>query len=327
MKLLALTLALLTAAPLHAAEKVTVALDWTPNTNHVGLYVAEKEGYYAEAGLDVEILPYSDTSAGTLVANRIADFGVVSEIGLLTQHAAGADLVATFAVVQHETGRIVFNADRDDIKTPADLDGKIYAGFGSDWENALLTTVIRNAGGTGEFETVTLGTSAYDALASGKVDFTMDILTWEGVQAELLGQKQRNFRFSDYGIPDVYTTMLGASAAWLDAHPEAARAFLRATQRGYAFAAEHPKEAADILIEATDGMLSNPALVHASMQALVEGHYLKSEEGAVGQVDPARVEDVGAFLFKAGILKDQDGEPLQTQPDFTSWIRTDGLTD
>ena len=127
----------LLAAPLMAQTELRVALDWTPNTNHVGLYVAEAEGFYDEAGLDVEILPYTDTSASTLIANGVAQFGILSSLSLFTQGTAGADLKATYAVVQHETGRLVFDGRREDIQTPADLDGKIYAGFGSNWEEAL----------------------------------------------------------------------------------------------------------------------------------------------------------------------------------------------
>jgi ABC-type nitrate/sulfonate/bicarbonate transport system substrate-binding protein len=323
MRALALVFALV-AQPL-CAEQVSVALDWTPNTNHVGLYVAEAKGWYDEAGLDVEILPYSDTSSGTLVANGVAELGVLSSIGFYSQRAAGADLTAVYAVVQHETGRVVFNADREDIETPADLDGLTYAGFGSAWEDALISTIIREAGGRGEFETVTLGTSAYEALAVGRVDFTLEVVTWEGVNAELEGRPQRAFRYADYGIPDQHTTFIGAREAWLQDHPDTARAFLAATQRGYAFAAEHPDEAADILIEATAGMLANEALIRASMQALVEGSYLKGEDGAVGTIDPAKVEAIGSFLFEAGILRDSDGDGLAREPDFSAWFTNEYL--
>ena len=323
---LALAFAVLVAAqPLYADERVSVALDWTPNTNHVGLYVAEAKGWYDEAGLDVEILPYTDTSSGTLVANGVAEFGVLSSIGFYTQRAAGADLIATFAVVQHETGRLVFNADRDDIRTPADLDGLTYAGFGSDWERALISTIIREAGGRGEFETVTLGTSAYEALANRTVDFTLEVVTWEGVNAELAGRPQRAFRYEDHGIPDQHTTLIGTRGAWLEEDPDTARAFLTATQRGYAYAAEHPGEAAGILIEATAGMLGNEALIRASMEALVEGYYLRGKDGAVGTIDPAKVEAIGSFLFAAGILRDADGDALTKKPDFSAWFTNEYL--
>ena len=106
-----------------AAQKVTVALDWTVNTNHIGLFVARDKGFYSEAGLEVDILPYSDTGAGTLVANRVADFGINGTISLFTQKTAGADLKGVYAVVQSETGRLVFNAARSEIKSPRNLDG------------------------------------------------------------------------------------------------------------------------------------------------------------------------------------------------------------
>ena len=317
---------LLLARPL-AADELAVALDWTPNTNHVGLYVAEEKGFYDEAGLDVEILPYTDTASTTLVANGVAELGVLSALGFYTQAAAGADLVAVMAVVQHETGRLVFDAGREDIQTPADLDGLTYGGFGTPWEEALISTIIRDAGGEGEFEMVTLGTGAYEALAAGRVDFTLEVSTWEGVAAELEGRPQRAFRYADHGVPDQHTTLIGARGEWLEANPETARAFLEATRRGYAFAAENPEPAADILIEATGGMLVDEALVQASMEALVEGDYLRDESGAVGRIDPAKVEAMAGFLHEAGILRDANGDPLAERPDVSAWFSNDYLAD
>lgn len=307
-------------APALAQETppVTVALDWTPNTNHVGLYVAQQESYYADAGLTVDILPYSDTSAETLVRNGVAQFGVTGTLGVYVQRAAGADLKAVYAVVQKETGRLVYPAERTAIETPADLDGLTYGGFGTAWEDTLVATMIENAGGDGTFETVTLGTSAYQALENGAVDFTMDVSTWEGVQAELEGVAQEAFLFTDYGVPDEHTTLIAASAEWLDANPERARAFVQATQRGYAFAAEHPDEAATILLDANATALPNPELVHASMQMLADENFLASPDRAVGAFDPAKVEAMGRFMFAAGLLRDNAGTPLKTAPDFSA---------
>jgi ABC-type nitrate/sulfonate/bicarbonate transport system substrate-binding protein len=315
-----LTLAALVAASPAAAQDISVALDWTPNTNHIGLYVAEAKGWYDDAGLDVEILPYTDTSSTTLVASGVAELGVFSSLSFYTNRAGGADLVATFAVVQHETGRLVYNGDREEIETPADLDGMTYAGFGTDWEETLISTMIEAAGGEGEFEMVTLGTSAYEALANNRADFTLEVSTWEGVNAELEGREQSAFVYADYGIPDQHTTLIGARAGWLEQNTKTAEAFMQATQRGYRHAAENPQEAAGILIEATEGMLSNPELIRASMQALVEGDYLMAEDGTVGAIDPAKVEAIGTFLYEAGILRNQDGEVLEDKPKFSTWF-------
>lgn len=298
---------------------VTVALDWTPNTNHVGLFVAQAKGFYDEAGLDVEILPYSDTSAGTLVANHVADFGILGSIGLFTQRTAGADLVATYALVQTETGRLVFNADRQDIQSPRDLDGKIYGGFGSAWENALIGTIIRHDGGTGDFETVTLGTSAYEALANGAVDFTLEVYTWEGVKAERDGPAQRAFRYADFGVPDQHTNFIGTSSAYLADNAETAKAFIAASQRGYEHAVANPDEAAEILVAANADAALDRDFVRASLQALIDGHYLKAESDVIGTIDPAKMDAVGTFLFEARILKDGNGAAVAVKPDFTTY--------
>lgn len=310
-----------------AQQTVTVALDWTPNTNHVGLYVAQAKGFYAEAGLDVQILPYTDTAAGTLIANHVADFGILGSIGLFTQRTAGADLVATYAVVQTETGRLVFNANRADIQSPRDLDGLTYGGFGSAWENALIGTIIRHDGGEGKFETVTLGTSAYEALANGAVDFTLEVYTWEGIKAELDGKAQRAFRYADFGVPDQHTNFIGSSRAYLEKNEDTATAFIAATRRGYAFAVEHPKEAADMLIGANSDVLTNRPLIEASLKALVDGHYLQSPAGAIGTIDPAKMEAIGDYLFKAEILRDGDGNPVSERPDFAAYYSNAYLAD
>lgn len=308
-----------TVTPAFAQQAVTVALDWTPNTNHVGLYVAQAKGFYKEAGLDVQILPYTDTSAGTLVANHVADFGILGSIGLFTQRTAGADLVAAYAISQTETGRLVFKGDRTDIQSPKNLDGLTYGGFGSAWENALISTIIRHDGGEGKFETVTLGTSAYEALANGAVDFTLEVYTWEGIKAELEGKSQRAFRYADFGVPDQHTNFIGSSRAYLDQNKETAAAFIAATRRGYAFAVEHPDQAADMLIAANSDVLTDRPLIEASLKALVDGHYLQSAAGAIGTIDPAKMEAIGDYLFKAGILRDGDGNPVKERPDFAAY--------
>jgi ABC-type nitrate/sulfonate/bicarbonate transport system substrate-binding protein len=311
---------LLLAGPAAAqSTPVTVALDWTPNTNHIGLYVAEAKGFYADAGLDVEILPYSDASAGTLIANGVADFGIVGTISLYAKRSAGADLVAAYAVVQTETGRLVFNDERTDIQRPKDLDGLTYGGFGSEWENALVASMIRFDGGEGNFDTVTLGTSAYEALANGAVDFTLEVYTWEGVKAELDGDPQRAFRYADFGVPDQHTTFIGSSQAYLDANTDTAAAFIAATKAGYAYTIEHPEEAADIIIAANRDALTDRAFILASLKTLIDGHYLATADGVIGTIDSAKMEALGDYMLSAGILKDVNGNVLTTRPDFSAY--------
>lgn len=307
------------AAPAPSAVKVTMALDWTPNTNHIGLYVAQAKGFYGDAGLDVEILPYTDTDATTLVANGVADFGISSSIGLFMQRAGGAPVKGVYAVLETESGRLVFNDSRKDIQRPRDLDGKTYGGFGGAWENALIAAIIKNDGGEGKFETVTLGTSAYEALANGSVDFTMEVYTWEGIEAELEKKALRRFRYSDYGVPDEQTTFIVASDSFLGHGSDIGKAFVQATRRGYDYCVDHPDEAAGLLISGSGGALTNEALVKASLKALIDGHYLKTADGRSGMVDPAKAQAIGNFLFKNGVLLDAQGVALKAEPDFAGY--------
>ncbi|OWV71674.1 myristoyl transferase [Rhizobium sp. R634] len=308
-----------------APAKVRIALDWTPNTNHIGIYVAQAKGIYAAAGIDVEILPFTDTSAGTLVSNGVADFGISSEIEAITQRAGGGDVKMVYGVVQTETARLIFKGGRDDIKSPKDLDGKTYGGFGGTWESALVSAMIRNDGGKGDVKTVTLGTSAYEALDNGSIDFTLEIYTWEGIAAELENRKISRFHYSDYAIPDEQTTVIVSSDAYLAASWEHARAFIQATRQGYAYSIDHPDEACDLLMSGSNGALMNTELVKASQKALIEGHFLKSEAGVIGNLDPAKAEAIGGFLLENGILVDANGAALKEKPDFSAYYTNELL--
>lgn len=311
------------AAPMMAQAEtadltdVTMALDWTLNTNHIGLVVARDKGFYAQEGLNVDLLPYSDTSSAALLAAGVADFAYLTSLGFMSAKAGGADMVALWATMQHEAGRLVYNTENTAITRPADLSGKTYAGFGSAWEEALIGTMIRHDGGEPVWDTVTLGTGAYEALASGAVDFTLEVSTWEGVNGALLGRKQSSFTYADFGVPDQQTGYIGTRSATLSEDPALVARFMRATQEGYTWAADHPDEAAEILIAAGD--FPNKDLVHGSMQAIVEGGFLRDPARPVGGIDAERFAAMARFLIESGVLKDANGAKIEAVNDVSSW--------
>lgn len=314
--LIAACLALPLAA--QAEDKVSIALDWTLNTNHVGLIVARDRGLYESAGLEVDILPYSDSASTALLAAGVTDFAYMTSLGFMSAKAAGADITALWATMQHETGRLVYNSDNSAITRPADLSGKTYAGFGSAWEHALISTMIATDGGEPVYDTVTLGTGAYEALASGAVDFTLEVATWEGVNSVLLGRRQSSFAYEDYGIPDQQNGYIGTTGTILADQPDLVARFMNATQAGYAWAADHPEEAAALLIAAGD--FPNPELVRGSMQAIVQGSYLRQPGVPVGTIDTATFQTMARFLFDSGVLKGQNGAALDWPADLSGWI-------
>lgn len=304
----ALALAL-TAGTARAAEVVSVSLDWTPNTNFVGLYVAEALGLYEKAGLEVRIAPFAfGQSPGDVAAFGVLDF--------YTAKARGLDAVGVYAVVQTETGRLAY---RGDVSRPRDLSGRAYGGFGTTWEKAIVDTMIRQDGGDPNYETVTLQGSVYDALRAGEIDFTLEVLTWQGVENTLAGHDVGTFRYADYGVPDQHTIILAADAAFLAGRPQAARAFVDATRQGYAYAVQNPARAAAMLVAAAPELAGQDGLVDASMHVMVAGNYLARADGTIGRFDHAMMADLGDFLLRAGALVGADGTPLSERPDFAAW--------
>ena len=313
-----LSLAFCLAAPVASAEEVSIALDWTLNTNHVGLAVAQQKGWYEDAGLEVEILPYSDSASTALLAAGAVDFAYMTALGFMSAKAGGAKITALWVTMQREAGRLVYNADNAEITRPADLEGKTYAGFGSAGEDALISTMIETDGGVADYDTVTLGTGAYEALATGAVDFTLEVATWEGVNSELLGREQSHFVYNDYGVPEPQGGYIGTRTEVLSDNPDTVVRFMEATQKGYAWAAENPQEAAEILIAVGD--FPNEALVRGSMRVIDEGGYLTDGTTPVGRIDPDRLKTMAKFLYDSGVLRGTDGTSLAWPGDVSDWF-------
>lgn len=305
---------------------IRFALDWTPNTNHAGLYTALAEGYFEDAGLDVEVLPYNSSSPDTLVGAGQAEFGISFQSSATMSRSAGLPVTSVFAVLQHTATSIAVSAERTELRTPADLDGLTYAGFGGPDEEARMRQVIQNAGGTGEFESVVLGTSAYEAVYSGAADFTEPFIAWEGIEAEMHGEPLTFMRYEDYGFPDSYNVVVVGNDEWIEENQETAKAFVGALQQGYQLAADEPEKAAQHLIDENPGTFSEEELVHRSMAMLAE-EYLLDDAGKVGTQTQEQWAGYGAFLFEADVLVDESGTPLTQEPDWSQFFTNDLLAD
>lgn len=309
-----------------APAQVRFALDWAPNTNHVGVYVADELGYFADAGLEVTIVPYASTPALQLVSAGEADFGIAGQASVQMGRTSGLDVISVYRVTQQDVGRLVVLGDRADVTRPADLDGLTFGGFGAPLYTALAQATISGDGGAGEFTEVMLDTGAYEALSQGRIDFTLSVETWENVQADLDGHPYQEFSYQDFGVPDQQAVGIASSDAYLAESPEEAQAFVQAVARGYQYAAEHPAEAADLLIAAHPDTLGTAQdLVHASLEILARDGYLVSSERPIGAADPQAWEEFGSFLFSGGFLTDSGGAPLTVEPDWSQHYTDDLL--
>lgn len=277
--LLALTMIFALAACGKSAETaetetITVVLDWTPNTNHTGIFVAQAKGYFEEAGLKVEVVQPPEDGAVTLVASGKAQFGVSFQDSLAPAFAGDEPIpvTAVAAVIQHNTSGIVSRAG-EGMDRPKGLEGKKYATWDLDVEKATIRDVMTADGG--DFELVELipstVTDEVSALKSKSVDAIWIFYGWAGVACEVAGLDIDYFDFADIDpVFDYYTPVIIGGNAWMEENPETAKAFLSALSKGYTYAVENPKEAADILMEAAPELKANTELVYASQEYLAK---------------------------------------------------------
>ena len=313
------------SASVRSLGTVRLALDWTPNTNHTGFYVAAANGWYKGSGVDLQILPYASTTPEALMTAGQAECGISFQDALTFAVAAGAPIVSVMAILQHTAQQIAVLASSD-ITRPKDLDGRIYAGFGYPNEEPTLRSVIKADGGTGKFTTVTLDTAAYDALYSKHADFVITFAAWEGLEAGERGIALRTFDFGKYRFPDFYQVVLACDSHWLAAKPDLARAFVAATVRGFEVAADDPDGAAAMLVAQNPGAFeSNPDLPLASQRFLASGGFLRDADKVVGRQTLAEWQGYSGFLYKEGLLTGPNGKPLTAAPDYQALFTNDFL--
>ncbi|WP_322487034.1 ABC transporter substrate-binding protein [Chloroflexus sp.] len=263
------------AATQTLPAKVRVGLDWTPNTNHTGLYVAQDKGYYAQQGLAVEILGAQE--GGTveqLVAAGRLDFGISYQEAVTQARVEGVPIVSIAAIIQHNTSGFASRVE-DGITSPRDFIGKKYGSFGSPIEAAVIRGLLECAGAGDQFNQVQfidIGSSDFFvATERNEVDFVWIFKGWTGIEAEVRGVPINIVMMNDVQcIPDYYTPVLITSEKLIAEQPDLVRRFLAATSAGYRFAIEQPAEAAEILLKAAPEL--DAELVRRSQQYLA-GQY------------------------------------------------------
>ena len=320
-KVLALILALtmllsLTACGGKEEETITFVLDWTPNTNHTGIYVALQKGWFEEAGLKVDVVQPPEGGSALLVASGKAQFAVTAQDSIapaLTGENA-MPLTTVAAILQHNTSGIVSRAG-EGMDTPRGLEGHKYATWDSPVEKATIRQVMAADGG--DFDKVELipstVTDEVSALKSGDVDAIWIFYGWAGIACEVAGLPIDYFDFADFDpVLDFYTPIIVSNNDWLADNPETAKAFLAALSRGYEYAAEHPKEAADILMEAAPELKSNTELVYRSQEYLA-GEYI-ADAARWGEIDPDRWGGYFTWLNDNGLME----TPLDPGMGFTN---------
>ncbi len=306
--LLAVTIVIcLSACGKTEQSKITIVLDWTPNTNHTGIFVAEANGYFEQVGLDVEIVQPPEGGAEALVASGKAQFAVSFQDSLAPAFVGenAIPVTAVAAVIQHNTSGII-SRKGEGMDTPKGLEGKKYATWDMDVEKETIRDVMKADGGN--FDLVELipstVTDEVSALKSGSVDAIWIFYGWAGVACETAGLETDYFEFADIDPAfDYYTPVIIGNNAWLKENHEAAKAFVGALSKGYTYAVENPKAAADILMDAAPELKSNTALVYASQEYLAKEYIADASQW--GEFDPERWAAFYSWLNEKNLLEEK----------------------
>ena len=230
-------------------EKITFVLDWTPNTNHTGIYVAIANGYFEDAGLEVEVVQPPEDGAEVLVASGKAQFGVSFQ-DYIAAGLIGDDplpITAVAAIIQHNTSGFATYEGKG-IKSPKDFEGKTYAGWGGPGEEAVLNAVMTKDGADfSKLNMVISDGSGFEALKD-KADIMWFYEAWDNVKCQMndFPIDYMPVRELDERL-DYYTPVIIASDDTLKNKPELVKKFLAATEKGYQYAIENPETGAAIL--------------------------------------------------------------------------------
>jgi ABC-type nitrate/sulfonate/bicarbonate transport system substrate-binding protein len=280
---------------------IKMMLDWVPNTNHTGLFVAQAKGYFEDEGLQAEIIQPGEVYAEQAVASGAADFGVSFQEQITLARADDVPIVSIAAIIQHNTSAFASRGELQ-VNSPEDWAGLTYGSYGSPFEQPTLRVLMGCAGG--DYEALNIVDTGYaDPLAlldQEQIDLAWIFYAWQGVQAERENIDLDVIMMQDWidCIPDYYTPVLITSEETIAERPQLVRLFLRAVSRGYQFAVENPEDAAAILLAAVPELDSE--LVYAS-QAWISPRY-QAEALRWGEQSLGVWQDYSNWMLENDIL-------------------------
>jgi ABC-type nitrate/sulfonate/bicarbonate transport system substrate-binding protein len=302
-------------ATASAPTSVNIILDYTPNTNHNGIYVAQAKGYYKDANLNVTIQENDGSvQAEQVVATGKAQFGVSYQEQATYSRADGVPIVSIAAIIQHNTSGFAAMHDKHPLKTPADLAGLRYGSFGSEVEKPMLDILTQCAGASAdkiEFDNIGFA-DPLPLMEKDRIDFVWLFYGWDGLRAKEQNTPLDFIMLHDYTqcVPDYYTPLLITNEDMIARQPDVVRAFTQATARGYVYSIQHPDEAADILLKAAPEL--DPTLVKESSTYLAGQFQADAPQWGVQKTEIW--QGFTDFLVKNGALK----APIDVKAAFTN---------
>lgn len=283
---------------------VTLILDWVPNTNHTGIFVAQEKSWYEEAGLKVEIIQPGETYAEQVVAAGSAQFGISFQEAVTMARAEEAPIVSVSAIIQHNTSAFASRV-AENISEPKDFEGKNFGSYGSPAEKPVIDALMScDSGASADtVNFVDTGFADFLSVTAGDVDFSWIFYGWEGIDAELKGVELNLIMLNEWldCVPDFYTPVIITNETMIAEQPEIVKAFVSATAKGYDYTIANPDDAADILIKAAPE--TDAELTKASQKWLSQQY--QADAAAWGVQEAAVWQEFADLLFDNGVLAEK----------------------
>lgn len=287
------------------AEKLTLDLDFYPNPDHAGIYMAEKEGFFKEAGLEVTIDSPSDPAAPLkeVVAGR-ADLAITYEPEVMLAHEKGLDVVAVAALVNRPLTSLMW-LKKSGIKSVADLQGKTVSYAGIPYQEAFLKTILARAQvPAGTVKAVNVGFGLLPSLISGSAQAMLGgYSNVEGVDLQQRGKEPVITPVDKLGVPTYDELVLVARRSTLEAEGERIRLFISALRRGTEAAAANPQAATEAILAANPDL--EPKLAAAQVKATLPLLNARTAGKPYGWMNPEEWETFAGWMRDEELIAGQ----------------------
>jgi len=233
---------------------ITVVLDDYPIADSTFLYMASDLGYYAEENLEVKIItPLEGMTSEQMVATRIADFGICSQLDVISGRQNGLAMKSIGAIVQSPL-QILQMIKGNKIYSPSDLYNKKFGYDGTDLQKAMIATVLYGSRRSFmDIDLVDITGQESTALTDGLVDITIGgSLIYDLPVAEENNIDIDWLKVESYSVPSYYEKVFIASDDTISNDPELVSSFLKASARGYTAMCDQREEAIRTLIKYQD---------------------------------------------------------------------------
>lgn len=287
---------------------IRVALDWTPNTIHSGLFLALAHKFYEEVNISVEILSpdanYETTPAKRLAAGEV-DLIICPSETIIAYNETDArnpmTLEAIYAILQRDASAIVTCSDK--FKNLKDLESGTYGSYNARYEDSIVRDMISSSGGKGEDMNIKSEVgklSLFDAVKKGDLDATWVFMPWEGVEAEMEGVKLNVFRTGDFRIPYGYSPVFARrNDGGLE--DDFIKRFVEATRKGYKLAQDDPAAAVAVLRDQASPQRSDEFLLKSQIAI---NEFYGDEQTMLGRIDGSKWWQWLDWLSGKGLLQE-----------------------